>query len=154
MNRITRDQLYIEVANLFAKRSTCFRQNIGAVIVHDNHIIAHGYNGSPPGAPHCAGQSCPLTIHGGCSRSIHAEINALNYCPPDIAPLTLYVTQSPCENCAIALAATRRFDKVFYNSEYRLRTGIDYLLRHDIKVFRITQSGYVINSENNTLCQN
>lgn len=155
MNRITRDQLYIEIANLFAKRSTCFRANIGAVIVYNNHIVSHGFNGAPAGEPHCSGQDCPLTASGGCSRAIHAEINALSNLPLDpcdqVFDLTLYVSQSPCPSCAQAIVTDGRFNKVFYNTEYRLRGGIDYLLAHGIEVYRITTSGYIINAKDSTL---
>lgn len=152
MNRITRDQLHMEIANLFAKRSTCYRQNIGAVLTTDGHIVSAGYNGSLPGHPHCEGKECPLTESGGCSRSIHAEINALKYAPPCYSPLTLYVSQSPCEACALALIEDGRVEKVFYNNEYRLKRGIELLIAKDIEVYRITPSGYVINAKNNAIC--
>jgi dCMP deaminase len=152
MNRITRDQLYIEVAGLFAKRSTCYRANVGAVITHENRIVSTAYNGSPPGQDHCTGRDCPLSASGGCSRSIHAEVNALKYCSPYITSnLILYVTHSPCLDCAKTLVSDGRINKIYYSSEYRLRDGINYLLENKIELYRLTQSGYIINVENNTL---
>lgn len=58
MTRISRDDLFMEVAHTFAKRSTCERGQVGCVIVQDRRIVATGYNGSPPGAKHCDDVGC------------------------------------------------------------------------------------------------
>lgn len=64
MTRLRRDDLFIGVAELFALRSTCTRGNVGAVIVRDNHIIAHGYNGAPAGMAHCTDVGCDVPEGG------------------------------------------------------------------------------------------
>ena len=59
--RIGWDEYFMQMAELTAKRSTCLRRQVGAVIVKDRHIIATGYNGAPRGVNHCEEK-------GGCLR--------------------------------------------------------------------------------------
>ena len=54
MNRPSFDQIFLEICDVVAKRSTCDRRYVGAVITIDNRIVATGYNGSIPGEPHCS----------------------------------------------------------------------------------------------------
>ena len=73
--RIGRHQLFINIAREMAKRSTCFRLNVGAVVTSENNLVSCGYNGAAPGEPHCQGNDCPLSDEGGCISSLHAESN-------------------------------------------------------------------------------
>lgn len=144
--RISRHQLFMGIAELAAKRSTCFRGNVGAVIVVDNNPVAIGYNGPPSGEPHCQGNDCPLT-NGGCSRSIHAEDNALARASvyvygPYLADL--YVTSSPCHGCAARIIQSHMIRRVFYQSPYRITTGIEELIHENIDVYRFSPSGYLV----------
>ena len=59
-----------------AKRSTCNRAQVGAIIVRDKRILTTGYNGSPAGLPHCTEVGC-LMVGGHCARALHAEQNAI-----------------------------------------------------------------------------
>jgi deoxycytidylate deaminase len=59
-------------------------------------------------------------------------------------PEQLYVTESPCLTCAKAICEYRTINKVYYLHEYRLREGIDFLLALNVKVYRMTQAGYII----------
>ena len=85
MKRPSWDQYFMEMAELTAKRSTCIRRNVGAVIVKDKHAIATGYNGAPRGRKNCCDLGfClrdKLNIPRGeryeMCRSIHAEANAI-----------------------------------------------------------------------------
>jgi deoxycytidylate deaminase len=90
----------------------------------------------------------------GCHRAIHAEANAVRYVPEQFlrAPKVMYTTESPCAACA-ALIQHARFTHVYYLHEYRLDAGIKILLRSDIKVVRMTPSGYLLHKEiqDNTL---
>ena len=52
-SRISRDGMFMLMALAASYRGTCSRLQVGAVIVKDNHVVSMGYNGSPPGAPHC-----------------------------------------------------------------------------------------------------
>jgi len=145
MARISRDQLFIRAAYLWAKRSTCTRGSVGAVIVRDRHIISTGYNGSPPGTDHCEDVGCeidPLEDLArigaaiekkefeslGCRRTIHAEANAICFAAAEgisTRGTTIYCTHSPCKECA-KLMVSAGIVKFVYAKKYR-RTPWEYL---------------------------
>lgn len=105
------DEYFMQMAELTAKRSTCLRRQVGAVIVKEKHIIATGYNGAPRGLKHC-------DELGGClreklqvpsgqrhelCRALHAEQNAIIQAATlgqSIEEGTIYVTHQPCAICA------------------------------------------------------
>ncbi len=111
MKRPTWDEYFMEMAELTAKRSTCMRRSVGAVIVKDRHAIATGYNGAPRGIAHCEER-------GGCIRqqlnvpsgqrheicmALHAEQNAIIQAAAmghGIEGGTIYITHQPCAICA------------------------------------------------------
>jgi len=70
------DTYFLTIAKDVAKRSTCPRASVGTVIVRDNRILATGYNGAPPGEPHCIDVGC-IIIDNHCVRVVHAEANAI-----------------------------------------------------------------------------
>lgn len=85
-----------------ATRATCLRRHVGAVIVRDKRILSTGYNGSPPGQPHCTEVGC-LIEDGRCIRTLHAEQNALIQAAlhgVSTHSATLYGTCRPCHVCA------------------------------------------------------
>ena len=101
MNRPTWDELFMTQAIVTAKRSTCKRLKVGAVITQNNQIISSGYNGAISGEPHCIDHDC-LIEDGHCIRTIHAEINAILQCAragSSTNAATLYVTHFPCVRC-------------------------------------------------------
>lgn len=145
--RPTRQQLFMEIAHVVAKRSTCFRLNVGAVVVVNDRIVSIGYNGAPAGEPHCAGNDCPGVKPGHCP-TIHAEENALKYAPPPTgAPRDLYVTHAPCEGCA-NLCLFYGVRRLFFNIPYRDTSGIDNLTEEGIEVYQVTPAGYVVQYPN------
>lgn len=111
MIRPSWDEYFMEMAELTAKRSTCIRRNVGAVIVKDNRAIATGYNGAPKEIKHCEAR-------GGCLReqlgvpsgqrhelcmALHAEQNAIIQAASmghSIDGGTIYITHQPCVICA------------------------------------------------------
>jgi len=137
----------MEIAQVAAKRSTCMRLNVGAVVVQDRHIVSIGYNGVPAGAPHCLGNDCPGKHH--CHETIHAEDNALRHLPGDIAwrddpsALDMYVTDSPCATCLQKIGDTGLFGRIFFGTPYRIN---DHLADnpYNISVYRVTPAGYVM----------
>lgn len=147
--RISRKQLWMGIATLAAQRSTCYRGNIGAVIVHDNNPVAIGYNGPASGEPHCHGTSCAKKADGGCLRSVHAEVNALARANISIAinhhHCDMFVTSNPCPDCAAAIIASSMIGRVYYQAPYRITQGITELLNAKIQVFRLSPSGYLVN---------
>ena len=70
------DLYFIRIAKEVAQRSSCPRAAVGAVIVKDNRILATGYNGAPPGKPHCIDEGC-IIKDDHCTRAVHAEANAI-----------------------------------------------------------------------------
>src|SRR3954471_3069805 len=78
-DRPPREELYLAIAQLLRTQSTCTRGKVGALLVRERRIIATGYNGSPPGLPHCLDVGCDIGPDGGCQRAIHAEANVLAF---------------------------------------------------------------------------
>ena len=74
--RIERYELIEEITKLVARRGTCLRATVGCVIEKDGRPLSWGYNGSPPGEPHCIDVGCEM-VGGHCVRTTHAEINAI-----------------------------------------------------------------------------
>lgn len=109
--RLGWDEYFMEMAELTAKRSTCLRRQVGAVIVKDRHIIATGYNGAPRGLKHCDEKGGCLRQQLGVPsgqrhelcRALHAEQNAIIQAATlgqSIEDGTIYVTHQPCVICA------------------------------------------------------
>ena len=111
MKRPTWDEYFMEMAELTAKRSTCSRRQVGAVIVRDNRAVATGYNGAPRGLAHCEEKGgClrqKLNVPSGqrheLCRALHAEQNAIISAASmgnAIEGGTIYITHQPCVICA------------------------------------------------------
>ncbi len=111
MKRPTWDEYFMEMAELTAKRSTCSRRNVGAVIVRDNRAVATGYNGAPRGLAHCEEMGGCLREKLGVPsgqrhelcRALHAEQNAIISAASmgnAIEGGTIYITHQPCVICA------------------------------------------------------
>lgn len=155
MSRISRPQMFMDICDIVAKRSTCGRQNVGAVLVNTQHsIVSIGYNGPPSGEPHCTGRGCSLGSTGGCSRSIHAEENAINRygLKAHVAEeLDIYTSLSPCMDCARRIYSIGVVKRVFYRQEYRIRDSIEWLNQQDIKTYRLTPAGQLTDAITNEL---
>ncbi len=96
------DEYFMGIALQVAKRSTCDRAHVGAIIVKDRRILTTGYNGSPSGLPHCDDVG-HLMVDGHCVRTLHAEQNAIiqaAYHGVSVHDGILYVTHQPCLTCA------------------------------------------------------
>jgi dCMP deaminase len=104
------DEYFMDIARLVARRSTCLRRQVGAVMVKEKNILATGYNGTPSGITHCAETGClreQLKVPSGerheLCRGLHAEQNAIIQAARhgmNIAGATLYCTNSPCIICS------------------------------------------------------
>lgn len=130
--RITRDGMFFGICETIRKRSTCRRGKVGCIIVKDSRIVSMGYNGAPPGAPHCIEIGCDVEENNheaGCQRSIHAEANAIAHAArvgTSTEGGTLYSTHSPCLKCA-QLIVSAGIQRVLYRTEYRRPEGLDLL---------------------------
>jgi len=123
-----------------AKRSTCLRRQIGALVVKNNIIISTGYNGAPKGFPHCLDVGCrrdKLKIASGERHEecigVHAEQNALLQAGRDAECATLYVNSYPCKICA-KLIINAGIKRVVMSGEYSDREGLEYLRRAGIEL--------------------
>ena len=131
--RITREEQMIMYALVTALRSTCGRKSVGAVIELEGRVIATGYAGPPSGFSHCSPE-CMKEHESGCSRTIHAEQNAVAYAARHgIATKgsTLYCTLSPCDTCAKSIISAG-IKRVIYLEPYRNDAGIQTLLKANI----------------------
>ena len=141
-NRIDLDEAYLQMAEIWAKRSKANRLQVGALVVVGNQIISDGYNGMPSGWPEDA---CETRGSDGSlitkPELLHAESNALTkiarsgYGRADGG--TLYTTDSPCPECA-KLAKQCGINRVVYRRQYRLTAGLDMLQTLGIKVEQLT----------------
>jgi dCMP deaminase len=125
------------IAKLVSTRSTCNSRPTGAVLVKDRQILATGYNGSMPGAPHCSDQIMPdgspychrralrvadVDKYNYC-RASHAEANAIAQAARHgvaIKGASLYVTLEPCFVC-LKLLATAQIEAVYFELGYESR---------------------------------
>ena len=139
--RPTWDSYFATITELVSSRSTCTRINHGAVIVRDKHLIATGYNGSPPGTYHCTDvgvcwrqeHHIPSGTQYEKCRAIHAEQNALLQAAKlglAVQGATMYVTDIPCEICAkmIQSAGIKRLVITRSNLRYDPKSLVDFIL--------------------------
>ncbi|HOU23320.1 MAG: tRNA-specific adenosine deaminase [Chloroflexi bacterium ADurb.Bin180] len=104
------DEYFMEITRQVARRSTCLRRQVGALIVKDKQILATGYNGAPSGFDHCEQTGClreEMHIPSGerqeICRGLHAEQNAIIQAAlhgVSVAGGDLYCTHQPCITCA------------------------------------------------------
>lgn len=127
MKRISRDFALLSTALIMAKRSTCLRKQVGAVIGVDGRILSTGYAGAPSGFEHCSEKICDMSKP--CLRTVHAEANAIAFAARYGIPTkgaTLYTSVSPCSDCS-KLIINAGIREVIYFEQYRLTDGLDML---------------------------
>jgi len=130
------DKSYIEMAHVWAKNSYCQRRQVGALIVKDRMIISDGYNGTPSGFENVCEDEDGITK----PYVLHAEANAITKVAKSSNSsdgATLYITDSPCVECA-KLIIQAGITRVVYDKKYRVTDGLDLLERAGILVEQIT----------------
>lgn len=140
------DEYFLEMSKLVAKRSTCLRRSVGAVLVKDKRILATGYNGAPRGLKHCIDMGCmrqKLKIPSGerheLCRALHAEQNALiqaSLYGISVAGSTLYATNQPCVICAKMLI-NAGIKEIVIAAGYPDKMAADFLKQAKIKIRKI-----------------
>ena len=164
MDRISREEAFMEVAHTMAKRSTCPRGQTGAVIVMDKRIVSTGYNGAPPGVPHCEDVGCEIlpvqhvertpdipsepgqpqsriTIEQGCKRSVHAELNAISFAARHGASIDgahMFCLSSPCIACSQAIISSG-ITRVYYENEYRIQDGKKLMADAGVEIINVAR---------------
>ena len=125
------DKSYLDMAEIWSRNSYCQRRQVGALIVKDRMIISDGYNGTPSGFENVCeedGVTKPYVLH--------AEANAITKVAQShnsSLGATLYITDSPCMECA-KLIIQAGITRVVYRREYRITDGTDLLKRAGIEV--------------------
>jgi len=141
LERPSADDYFMEIATVVAKRSTCLRNQVGALFVKNKRILSTGYNGAPAGLEHCDVVGCARegvasgTHHELC-RAVHAEQNAIIQAALhgiSIEGSTLYCTHQPCILCA-KMMINARIAKVVYQQSYPDKTALDFLKQAGIEV--------------------
>ena len=126
------DQRYLRMARIWAENSYCQRRQVGALVVKDKMIISDGYNGTPSGFENICEDDNGVTK----TYVLHAEANAITKLARssnNSDGSTLYVTASPCIECA-KLIIQSGIRRVVYGEKYRLTDGIELLQRAGIEV--------------------
>ena len=140
---------FMDISSLVAKRATCLRRAVGAVIVKDKRILATGYNGAPSGVRHCAEVGClreQLNVQSGMRhelcRGIHAEQNAIIQAAlhgVSVKGADLFCTNQPCSICA-KMIINAGIAKIYYRSGYADELARDMLAEARIDMIQIVGS--------------
>ena len=132
------DTRYIRMASIWSENSYCQRRKVGALIVKDKMIISDGYNGTPSGFENVCEDDNNVTK----PYVLHAEANAITKIARSNNSsdgATMYVTASPCIECA-KLIIQAGIKRVVYSEHYRLEDGIELLKRAGIEVVFVDTS--------------
>ena len=145
----------MDIAMLVARRSTCIRRSVGAVIVKDKRILSTGYNGAPSGIAHCTDVGCvreSLNIPSGerheLCRGIHAEQNAIiqaAFHGVSIKDAVLFCTNLPCSICT-KMIINSGIKKIYYHSKYADKMSLEMFQEAGIETFKITTPKTIVNS--------
>jgi len=140
------DTYFLDITMLVAKRSTCLRRAVGAIIVKDKRILSTGYNGAPSGISHCFEVGClreQLKIESGqrheLCRGIHAEQNAIiqaAYHGVSVKEASLYCTNLPCSICA-KMIINAGIRKIYYRAGYADSMSRDMLREAGVDLIKI-----------------
>jgi len=125
------DLAYLNMAREWAKLSHCNRKQVGALIVKNGTIISDGFNGTPSG--YLNDCECDNVTHW---YVLHAEANAILKCAKwgnSCKDATLYITLSPCKDCA-KLIFQAGITRVVYSDDYKDSSGLDFLRESGIEI--------------------
>lgn len=148
MHRPTWDEYFVEITRLVAKRSTCLRRRVGAVLVKDKNILATGYNGAPSGVRHCLDTGClreKLQVPSGerheLCRGLHAEQNAIIQAAKhgtNIDGATLYCTTMPCIICS-KMIINAGIGRIIYEEGYSDELATEMIRESGVVVQRYAE---------------
>ncbi|MDA0728304.1 MAG: dCMP deaminase family protein [Bacteroidetes bacterium] len=129
------DDAYMRMAQEWAQLSHCQRKQVGALIVKDQMIIADGYNGAPSGFPNACENDQGETHW----YVLHAEANAITKLAKSnnsAQGATLYITLSPCRECA-KLIHQAGIVRVVYRDAYKDESGLDFLKLAGVDIVQV-----------------
>lgn len=140
------------ITHLVAKRSTCLRRQVGAILVKDKRILATGYNGVPSGLPHCDEVGCLRENSGVPSgerhelcRGLHAEQNVIiqaAYHGINIQGAHLYCTNLPCSICMKMIIASG-IRKIFYEEGYPDKLAQDMIREASLELVHLPRNNSI-----------
>jgi len=145
LERISKDQYFMKIAEVVSLRSTCIKRKVGAVLVKDSYILSTGYNGAPSGFKHCTSDSCVRkNLKSGekpeLCRGVHAEINCIIQAAIHGTSIkgntTIYTTTFPCMSC-LKLIINAGIQRLVYKEGYNME--------NKVKEELINESGIIIN---------
>ncbi len=131
------DKRYMRMARIWAENSYCKRRQVGCLLVKNKKIISDGYNGTPTGFEN----KCEDENNTSYPYVLHAEANAITKIARShnsSSGATLYVTASPCIECA-KLIIQAEIVRVVYAEEYRITDGIDLLKKANVEVVYLNE---------------
>lgn len=131
------DKRYLRMARIWAENSYCERRKVGALMVKDRTIISDGFNGTPAGFENVCEDENGTTK----TYVLHAEANAITKVARSnnsSEGATLYITASPCLDCA-KLIIQAGICRVVFNELYRITDGIELLKRAGIECQHISE---------------
>jgi len=138
----------MDITRLVARRSTCLRRQVGAIMVKEKNILTTGYNGTPSGITHCADTGClreKMNVPSGqrheLCRGLHAEQNAIIQAARhgvNISDSTLYCTNSPCIICTKMLI-NAGIRKVIYLEGYADQLSHEMLEEAGVEVLAFAE---------------
>ena len=134
------DKRYIRMASIWAENSYCQRRKVGCLVVKGNMIISDGYNGTPSGFENVCEDENNVTK----PYVLHAEANAITKIARsgnNSDGATLYVTDSPCIECA-KLIIQAGIKRLVFSELYRMRDGIDLLERSGIECVYLPKDSF------------
>ena len=146
MNRPSWKEIFIQITDIIAQRSSCARVQVGAILVKENRIVSMGYNGTPHGQEHCFEYFKNVDLESkefydehvtfSIRHELHAEENDLSFAARngiETDGATMYVSFTPCINCA-KLILQCGIKEVYYLHPYdRDMSGKEFLEENHIK---------------------
>jgi dCMP deaminase len=140
------EDYFMDIATLVAKRSTCLRRAVGAIIVKDKRILSTGYNGAPTGVRHCVEVGClreKMGVESGkmheLCRGIHAEQNAIiqaAYHGVSLKGASVFCTNLPCSICA-KMIINAGINKIYFRSGYADEISKDMLQEAHVELIHL-----------------
>ena len=140
------DRYFMDITELVARRSTCTRRSVGAVIVKNKRILTTGYNGAPSHVRHCIEVGClreKMNVASGerheLCRGIHAEQNAIiqaAFHGVSIEGAVLFCTNLPCSICA-KMIINAGIRKIYYASGYADTLSKDMLNEAAVEIIKL-----------------
>ena len=142
-------EYFMSIARVAATRATCDRAHVGCVLAKGNQILATGYNGSLPGAPHCDDVG-HLMVDEHCLRTVHAEANTVAQAArfgTAIDGATAFVTHYPCLHCIKLLAAAGVTTIIFDAPYHYVRPILPSALLDRVSITQLEPQKYTVKAE-------